>query len=68
MAVQAERQKVAKSQASWWKRNQKKIVPYIFIAPNMIVFTVFLFVPMLISVYMSFNEWSLIEAPTGFAQ
>ncbi|MGH3090264.1 MAG: carbohydrate ABC transporter permease [Rubrobacteraceae bacterium] len=56
--------RVERKQASWWARNQKKITPYIFIAPNMIVFTVFLFVPMAIAVYMSFNEWSLIEEPT----
>jgi multiple sugar transport system permease protein len=48
----------------WWARNQKKITPYIFIAPNMIVFTVFLFVPMLFAIYISLNEWSLIEDPT----
>lgn len=30
----------------------------------MIVFTVFLFVPMLIAIYISFNEWSLIESPS----
>lgn len=47
----------------WWERNQRRLVPYIFIAPNMLVFTVFLFVPMLLAVYMSFNDWSLIEAP-----
>lgn len=56
--------KTGQDQRGWWARNQRRLIPYIFIAPNMLVFTVFLFVPMLLAVYMSFNEWSLIEAPT----
>ena len=66
MAVQqaGKTPKVARPEQSWWMRNQRRLIPYIFIAPNMIVFTVFLFVPMLLAIYMSFNEWSLIEAPT----
>lgn len=55
---------VRQTEQSWWARNQRRIVPYIFIAPNMLVFTVFLFVPMVFAIYMSLNEWSLIEAPT----
>ena len=66
MAVQqaGKTPKVAGSEQGWWMRNQRRLIPYIFIAPNMIVFTVFLFVPMLLAIYMSFNEWSLIESPT----
>jgi multiple sugar transport system permease protein len=51
------------SRASWWSRNQKRLVPYIFIAPNMIVFTVFIFVPILFAFYISLTEWSLIGTP-----
>jgi multiple sugar transport system permease protein len=47
----------------WWARNQRRVVPYLFIAPNMIVFTVFVFVPIVFSFYMSLNEWSLIGNP-----
>ena len=66
MAVQhaGQTQKVGQDEQSWWTRNQRRITPYIFIAPNVLVFTVFLFVPMLFAIYMSLNEWSLIEAPT----
>jgi multiple sugar transport system permease protein len=31
----------------WWARNQRRLIPYLFIAPNMIVFTIF--VPVIIS-------------------
>jgi multiple sugar transport system permease protein len=51
------------SRVSWWGRNQKLLVPYIFIAPNMIVFTVFVFVPILFAFYISLNDWSLIGTP-----
>lgn len=51
------------NRGSWWGRNQKRLVPYVFIAPNMIVFTVFVFVPILFAFYISLNEWSLIGTP-----
>ena len=61
MAVeQAGGARAARSERGWWAKNQRRLVPYIFIAPNMVVFTVFLFVPMLLAIYMSFNEVSLI--------
>jgi len=56
--------KARRTEQNWWERNQRRLVPYIFIAPNMLVFTVFLFVPMVFAIYMSLNEWSLIEEPT----
>jgi multiple sugar transport system permease protein len=66
MAIQQARRppKVGRTEQSWWPRNQRRLTPYIFIAPNMVVFTVFLFVPMVFAIYMSLNEWSLIEEPT----
>jgi len=48
----------------WWNRNQRILIPYIFIAPNVIVFTVFMFVPILLAFYISLNEWTLIGTPT----
>jgi ABC-type sugar transport system permease subunit len=48
---------------SWWERHQKLLVPYIFIAPNLIVFTVFVLVPILFAFYISLTEWSLIGTP-----
>jgi len=49
--------------AGWWSRNQQHVTPYLFIAPNLIVFTVFVFVPILLSFYISLNDWSLIGSP-----
>jgi multiple sugar transport system permease protein len=47
----------------WWDRHQRLLIPYIFIAPNLVVFTVFVFVPILFAFYISLNEWSLIGSP-----
>lgn len=48
---------------SWWARNQRSVIPYIFIAPNLVVFSVFMFYPILYAVYISFHSWSLIGTP-----
>ena len=48
----------------WWNRNQRLLIPYIFIAPNVVVFAVFMFVPILLAFYISLNEWTLIGYPT----
>jgi multiple sugar transport system permease protein len=48
----------------WWNRNQRLLIPYIFIAPNVVVFVVFMFVPILLAFYISLNEWTLIGYPT----
>ena len=36
------------------------LVPYLFIAPNIVLFTLFSFLPLLYAVYISFHDWSLI--------
>jgi multiple sugar transport system permease protein len=48
----------------WWNRNQRLLIPYIFIAPNVVVFAMFMFVPILLAFYISLNEWTLIGSPT----
>ena len=49
--------------AGWWARNERLLVPYIFISPNVIVFAMFMLFPILFAFYMSFHEWSLIGDP-----
>lgn len=39
------------------------LTPYLFIAPNMALFTVFVFFPLLYAFYISLREWSLIDTP-----
>ena len=50
-------------ETGWWARNERLLVPYIFISPNIIVFAAFMLFPILFAFYMSFHEWSLIGVP-----
>jgi multiple sugar transport system permease protein len=40
-----------------------RLAPYLFIAPNLALFSVFVFFPLLYAVYVSTREWSLIDTP-----
>ncbi len=40
------------------------MIPYIFIAPNLVVFTVFIFIPIIFAFYVRLTQWSLIGTPT----
>jgi multiple sugar transport system permease protein len=46
-----------------WARQRQRLVPYVFIAPNVVLFTAFSFLPLLYAVYISFHDWSLIGDP-----
>lgn len=43
-----------------WAARRRLLTPYAFIAPNVLLFTAFSFVPLLYAVYISFYDWSLI--------
>ncbi len=47
----------------WWRRRQRLLVPYLFIAPNLTLFTAFSFLPLLYAVFISLNDWGLISDP-----
>ena len=40
--------------------------PYIYISPALIIFTVFVFVPLIFSIYLSFTNWDLISKGADF--
>lgn len=46
-----------------WGRQRQKLIPYVFIAPNIVLFTMFSFLPLLYAFYISFHDWSLIGDP-----
>lgn len=50
--------------AERWRRLRQQLTPYAFIAPNLVLFTVFVFFPLLYAAYISVHEWSLIDTPT----
>jgi multiple sugar transport system permease protein len=47
-----------------WRRWRQRLTPYMFIAPNLALFTVFVFFPLLYAAFISVHEWSLIDTPT----
>lgn len=47
----------------WWSVNQRKIIPYLFIAPTLSIFALFVLAPILYASYMSFFEWNGISIP-----
>ncbi|MBC8129199.1 MAG: sugar ABC transporter permease [Rhizobiaceae bacterium] len=49
--------------AGRWLSLRSRLTPYVFIAPNMVLFTVFVFFPLIYAGYISFHEWSLIDTP-----
>jgi ABC-type sugar transport system permease subunit len=44
-------------------RLRQRLTPYVFIAPNVVLFTMFSFLPLLYAFYISFHDWSLIGDP-----
>lgn len=53
----------APARPSWLSRHRTLLAPYLFIAPNVAVITVFMFVPIVYAFYVSTTEWSLIGTP-----
>lgn len=49
--------------ADWWFRHQRRFSPYLFIAPNVALFTAFSFLPLLYAFYIGFHDWGLITEP-----
>jgi multiple sugar transport system permease protein len=45
------------SQAGFWKRNQRKLAPWLFLAPGIIFFLVYVIIPIFQSIWISFYEW-----------
>jgi ABC-type sugar transport system permease subunit len=46
-----------------WAGLRQKLTPYVFIAPNVVLFTAFSFLPLLYAFWISFHDWSLIGDP-----
>ena len=49
--------------ATWWEKNQIKVVPYVYVAPFFILFAIFLLWPVLESFYLSFHRQQGITTP-----
>ncbi len=47
----------APAQSSFWKRNQIAIAPWLFLAPGMFMFALYVIIPIIQSISISFYEW-----------
>jgi multiple sugar transport system permease protein len=41
----------------YWTKNQRKLAPFLFLAPGMLLFLIFVIWPIFESVWISFHEW-----------
>jgi ABC-type sugar transport system permease subunit len=48
----------------WWRKNDRKTAPYLFLTPFLILFTVFSIYPVFYSVYLSFHKVVGLSTPT----
>jgi ABC-type sugar transport system permease subunit len=46
----------------WWTLHQRKIIPYLFITPTLLIFLTFVFIPIAYAAFMSFFDWNGISA------
>ena len=42
---------------SWWQANQLRIAPWLFLAPGILMFSLYLLIPIFQSVWLSFFDW-----------
>ena len=43
--------------SSWWKRNQQQVTPWLFLAPGLLFFTIYVLYPIIQSLIISLYEW-----------
>ena len=48
---------MAPAQAGWWKRNQKILAPWLFLAPGILMFMIYVIIPIFQSMWISLYDW-----------
>jgi multiple sugar transport system permease protein len=43
--------------SGFWKRNQQRLAPWLFLAPGMIMFAIYVIIPIFQSIWISFYDW-----------
>lgn len=46
------------------KQGNNKVLPWLFLAPHLIIFTIFFLIPVVFGIYISFTDWDLFNSPT----
>ena len=52
------------SDAGYWKRNQRRLAPWLFLAPGMLMFLVYVIAPIFQSIWVSFYDWDGLSPKT----
>lgn len=47
----------------WYQKRSINIAPYLFIAPNILLFMIFMIIPIFFTFYISFHEWGILGKP-----
>jgi len=50
---------------SWWRTNQQWLTPYLFLAPGIFMFVVYVISPIFQSFWISFYDWDGLRSPDG---
>ena len=50
--------------SAYWKTNQRRLAPWLFLAPGMIMFLVYVIGPIIESVWISFYDWDGLSKKT----
>jgi len=50
--------------AAYWKKNQQKLAPWLFLAPGMVMFTLYVILPIFQSMSISLYDWDGLGAKT----
>ncbi|MBW9062796.1 sugar ABC transporter permease [Rhizobium herbae] len=45
------------ARSGFWKRNQQRLAPWLFLAPGMIMFAIYVIIPIFQSIWISFYDW-----------
>ena len=55
-------------QRSFWRQNQRRIAPWLFLAPGMAMFLVYVIIPIFQSMWISLYDWDGLGAKTADAK
>lgn len=63
MAVATARPDLEAPARSWWWRNQQSLTPWLFLAPGMVMFAIYVIWPIFASFRLSFFDWDGLGVP-----
>jgi multiple sugar transport system permease protein len=52
------------SERSWWRRNQRSLAPWLFLAPGVAMFVFYVIAPIFESIWISFYDWDGLSPAT----